>query len=63
MFELGSAPVQYSSTGEHLCSVTDSQKRSLVLLQNSLELHAVMLQGGSDSHKGERTWRLERNFV
>lgn len=45
------APAQFSRTGELQCSVTDSQKRSLVLVQNSMELHAVMLQGGSDNRK------------
>ncbi|XP_053181449.1 interleukin-1 beta-like [Scomber japonicus] len=45
------APGQFSRTGEHECSVTDSQKRSLVLVQDSMELHAVMLQGGSDNRK------------
>ncbi|XP_071339896.1 interleukin-1 beta-like isoform X2 [Trachinotus anak] len=50
--ELGSAaPVQYSRTGEYPCSVTDGQKRSLVLVQNSMELHAVMLQAGSENRK------------
>lgn len=44
-------PAQFSRTGELQCSVTDNQKRSLVLVQNSMELHAVMLQGGSDNRK------------
>lgn len=44
-------PAQYTRTGELTCSVTDSQKRNLVLVQNSMELHAVMLQGGSESRK------------
>ncbi|XP_069034598.1 interleukin-1 beta-like [Embiotoca jacksoni] len=44
-------PVHFRRTGEHKCSVTDSQKRSLVLIENSMELHAVMLQGGSDNRK------------
>nr|AFV60963.1 interleukin-1 beta [Rachycentron canadum] len=52
VLELGSAPpVQFSRTGEYQCSVTDSEQRSLVLNQNNVELHAVMLQGGSDNHK------------
>nr|ALG62453.1 interleukin-1 beta [Etroplus suratensis] len=45
------APVQFSRTGEYQCSVTDSQKRSLVLVPNSMELHAVTLQGGSHNQK------------
>ncbi|CAK6959686.1 interleukin-1 beta-like [Scomber scombrus] len=50
VFECESAaPDKFSRTGEHGCSVTDSQKRSLVLVQDSMELHAVMLQGGSDN--------------
>uniref|UniRef100_A0AAT9K460 Interleukin-1 n=1 Tax=Amphiprion clarkii TaxID=80970 RepID=A0AAT9K460_AMPCL len=45
------APNQFSRTAVHQCNVTDSQKRSLVLVQNSMELHAVRLQGGSDNRK------------
>nr|XP_020441436.1 interleukin-1 beta-like [Monopterus albus]AJG42675.1 interleukin-1 beta [Monopterus albus]AJG42679.1 interleukin-1 beta [Monopterus albus] len=52
VFERGSAPPNhFSRTGQHQCSVTDSQKRSLILVHNSMELHAVMLQGGSDNRK------------
>ncbi|XP_040897511.1 interleukin-1 beta-like [Toxotes jaculatrix] len=52
VFERTSAPPdQFSRTGEHQCTVTDSQKRSLVLVENSMELHAVMLQGGSNNRK------------
>nr|ACQ99510.1 interleukin-1 beta [Latris lineata] len=52
VFERSSAPpVQFRCTGVDQCSVTDSRKRSLVLVQDSMELHAVMLQGGADSRK------------
>ncbi|XP_026177195.1 interleukin-1 beta-like [Mastacembelus armatus] len=52
VFPCGSAPTdQFSRTGEHQCSMTDSQKRNLILNENSMELNAVMLQGGSDSRK------------
>lgn len=53
VFELASLPpVQFSRTAEHQCSVSDKQKRSLVMVQSSMELHAVTLQGGSESRKG-----------
>ncbi|XP_074526963.1 interleukin-1 beta-like [Halichoeres trimaculatus] len=52
VFECHSAPpLQFSRTGEHQCSVNDSEQRSLVLVRNSMELHAVMLQGGADNRK------------
>uniref|UniRef100_A0A8C6PJS0 Interleukin-1 n=1 Tax=Nothobranchius furzeri TaxID=105023 RepID=A0A8C6PJS0_NOTFU len=51
IFERRSAPPQFSYTGQGVCSVSDSKKRSLVLVENSMELHAVLLQGGNDSRK------------
>ncbi|XP_034548116.1 interleukin-1 beta-like [Notolabrus celidotus] len=44
-------PHQFSRTGVHQCSVTDNEQRSLVLVRNSMELHAVMLQGGAENRK------------
>lgn len=53
VFERSSAPPpQYVRTDEQLYSVTDSKKRSLILVENSMELHAVMLQGGAENRKG-----------
>ncbi|KAM4615808.1 interleukin-1 beta-like [Polymixia lowei] len=49
--EIESAPQgSFSKTAAYQCSVVDSQKRSLVLVQN-MELQAVMLQGGSSHRK------------
>ncbi|NP_001284510.1 uncharacterized protein LOC103397875 [Cynoglossus semilaevis] len=42
-------PDEFYRTGMHQCSVADNQKRNFVL--NSMELHAVMLQAGSDKRK------------
>ncbi|XP_064792763.1 interleukin-1 beta-like [Oncorhynchus masou masou] len=41
----------FSSKGEYECSVTDSENKSWVLNEGSMELHAMMLQGGSSYHK------------
>ncbi|KAM8886610.1 interleukin-1 beta-like [Spinachia spinachia] len=49
---LGSPPpLQISWTGEQQCSITDQEKRSLIRVPNSMQLHAVMLQGGSEAKK------------
>ncbi|XP_061623105.1 interleukin-1 beta [Phyllopteryx taeniolatus] len=48
----GRAPVnQFTRTGEYQCTVNDSQNKSLVLLRDSMELHAITLQGGSSHRK------------
>lgn len=53
VFERYSVPtLQYRRTGELQCTVTDSEKRNLVLVPNSMELHAVTLQGGAETCKG-----------
>ncbi|CAN9512849.1 unnamed protein product [Ophioblennius macclurei] len=52
VFERTSAPPDhFSRTREVQCSVTDAQKRSLVLVQSSMELHAMRLQGGSANRR------------
>nr|ATL37891.1 IL-1beta [Verasper variegatus] len=52
VFERSSSPPdQFSRTGVYPCNISDSQKRNFILVQNSMELHAVMLQGGSNSRK------------
>uniref|UniRef100_A0A672JFJ4 Interleukin-1 n=1 Tax=Salarias fasciatus TaxID=181472 RepID=A0A672JFJ4_SALFA len=52
VFERSSAPPpHFSRTGRLHCSLTDGQKRSLVLVQSSMELHAMLLQGGSSSRR------------
>nr|AZL87291.1 interleukin-1 beta [Trachinotus ovatus] len=44
-------PSQFTRTCQHQCSMTDSQKRDLVKDPNSMELHAVTLQAGSEDRK------------
>ncbi|XP_068613306.1 interleukin-1 beta-like [Brachionichthys hirsutus] len=52
MFECFSTPnVEYSRTEEGRYSVTDTEKRSLVHVPDSMELHAVLLQEGTNNRK------------
>uniref|UniRef100_A0AAZ3S516 Interleukin-1 n=1 Tax=Oncorhynchus tshawytscha TaxID=74940 RepID=A0AAZ3S516_ONCTS len=46
-----SSRAAFSSKGEYECSVTDSENKCWVLNEGSMELHAMMLQGGSSYHK------------
>uniref|UniRef100_A0AAZ3QLN1 Interleukin-1 n=1 Tax=Oncorhynchus tshawytscha TaxID=74940 RepID=A0AAZ3QLN1_ONCTS len=49
--ERASSRAAFSSKGEYECSVTDSENKCWVLNEGSMELHAMMLQGGSSYHK------------
>ncbi|XP_029499891.1 interleukin-1 beta-like [Oncorhynchus nerka] len=49
--EASSRAAGFSSKGEYECSVTDSENKCWVLNKGSMELHAMMLQGGSSYHK------------
>ncbi|XP_034026706.1 interleukin-1 beta-like [Thalassophryne amazonica] len=50
--EVDSSPVdQFIRRSENTYTVTDSQKRNLLMVQSSMELHAVMLQGGQSDLK------------
>ncbi|XP_033974622.1 interleukin-1 beta-like [Trematomus bernacchii] len=52
VFERASAPpAQITRTGEEPQNITDGEKRSLVMVENSMELHAVTLQGGNEPRK------------
>ncbi|KAI4821250.1 hypothetical protein KUCAC02_029192 [Chaenocephalus aceratus] len=54
VFECASAPpAQITRTEVEPQNITDGEKRSLVMVQNNMELHAVTLQGGADSRKGD----------
>ncbi|XP_056131520.1 interleukin-1 beta-like [Lampris incognitus] len=56
VFEVTAAPPaerqgKFNKTGEHEYSITDTQKRNWVLVKDAMELHALMLQGGSSHRK------------
>ncbi|XP_077457290.1 interleukin-1 beta [Stigmatopora argus] len=52
VFMVARAPTnQFTRTGQYQCSVSDSQKKSMVLVRDCMELHAVTLQGGNSHRK------------
>ncbi|KAK6313530.1 hypothetical protein J4Q44_G00168770 [Coregonus suidteri] len=57
VLELESAPpasrkaAVFSSTSQYEYSITDSENKSWVLMKEAMELHSMMLQGGSSYHK------------
>lgn len=61
--EASSRAAGFSSKGEYECSVTDSENKCWVLNEGSMELHAMMLQGGSSYHKGMLTTKALYQFA
>lgn len=53
VFERTAAPPQeYIKTEESACMVCDSDNKSLYWVPSNMELHAIILQGGADTCKG-----------
>lgn len=53
VFERTAAPtLEYIKTDENLCTVTDTENKSLYWVPNNMELNAIILQGGADTCKG-----------
>uniref|UniRef100_A0AAZ3QNC1 Interleukin-1 n=1 Tax=Oncorhynchus tshawytscha TaxID=74940 RepID=A0AAZ3QNC1_ONCTS len=51
MFQCSHYRIPLRMHAQHICSVTDSENKCWVLNEGSMELHAMMLQGGSSYHK------------